>query len=168
MLILIATFRKSRGFPTFSLIANYGLILAGGLLFLMQMHGYQHTANPEEFTSSSETAQGVEEENQRSTKIAPEGSEQSEWKDSITISIPAGAGKEYKFHVLKGESLEYSWKTTNGALFYDFHGEPTGGPQELSRVSKRILKVNRGGHSLLPSMDLTGGTGPTKAGTILR
>lgn len=43
ILILIAAFRKSHAFPTFSLIANYTLILAGGYLFLMQMHGYAHS-----------------------------------------------------------------------------------------------------------------------------
>ncbi|MGV6851979.1 MAG: HupE/UreJ family protein [bacterium] len=48
MLVLIAAFRKSTYFPTFSTISNYFLILAGAFLFLMQMHGYEHTANAEE------------------------------------------------------------------------------------------------------------------------
>ena len=47
MLLLISAWRKSHAFQTFSLVANYGLILAGGLLFLMQMHGYTHTNKPE-------------------------------------------------------------------------------------------------------------------------
>jgi hypothetical protein len=51
MLLLISAFRKSHLFPTFSKISNYFLILAGIFLFLMQMHGYEHTANAEEFTA---------------------------------------------------------------------------------------------------------------------
>ena len=54
MLLLITAFRKSHFFPTFSKLSNYFLILAGAFLFLMQMHGYEHTANAEEFTVSTE------------------------------------------------------------------------------------------------------------------
>lgn len=95
MLLLIAAWRKSHAFQTFSLVANYGLILMGGLLFLMQMHGYTHTRHPR-------------------------------WQDSISITIPARGEKEYKFHLAKGATLEYTWQTNGVALFYDFHGEPTG------------------------------------------
>jgi len=56
MLLIIAAWRKSHAFQTFSLLANYGLILTGGLLFLMQMHGYTHTSNPEEFIASAEAS----------------------------------------------------------------------------------------------------------------
>jgi len=45
MLILIAAWRKSEGFKSFSLIANYSLIAMGIYLFFMQMHGYEHTSN---------------------------------------------------------------------------------------------------------------------------
>jgi len=54
MLLLISVFRKMSFFPTFSKISNYFLILAGAFLFLMQMHGYEHTSNAEEFAVSSE------------------------------------------------------------------------------------------------------------------
>ena len=30
-------------------VSNRGLIAAGALLFVMQLHGYLHTANPDEF-----------------------------------------------------------------------------------------------------------------------
>ena len=43
MLSLTAVWRKRPSFLPFSLVANYGLILAGGLLFLMRMHGYVHS-----------------------------------------------------------------------------------------------------------------------------
>lgn len=46
--------------------------------------------------------------------------------DSILVSVQAGKGVEYKFHLLEGGSLEYSWSVERGALFFDFHGEPQG------------------------------------------
>ncbi|MDA0321440.1 MAG: hypothetical protein O2923_01795 [Verrucomicrobia bacterium] len=49
------------------------------------------------------------------------------WSEPITISIPARSGTEYKIRMGKGASLEYSWDTDKGKLFFDFHGEPTNG-----------------------------------------
>lgn len=54
MLLLIAIWRKTDAFNPFSLIANYFLIAAGGLLFLMQMHGYLHQQYPDEFGFSED------------------------------------------------------------------------------------------------------------------
>ena len=50
----------------------------------------------------------------------------SQWQDSVIIKVPAGTGLEYKFHLAKGESLEYSWATDDAKLYFDFHGEPQG------------------------------------------
>jgi hypothetical protein len=117
MLLLIAAFRKSHFFPIFSKISNYFLILAGAFLFLMQMHGYEHSVNAEEFVVSEEAIQQV---------ISTEQTQQSNWKDSITVTIPARGDKEYKFYLIKGAVLEYTWQTDKGDLFFDFHGEPEG------------------------------------------
>ena len=117
MLFLIAAFRKSHAFKSFTKAANTFLILAGGFLFLMQMHGYEHVANAEEFVSNSEPTQ---------VTIKTEATKQSTWKDVITVTIPARGDKEYKFHLAKGATLEYSWNTNGEELFYDFHGEPAG------------------------------------------
>jgi len=114
MLLLVAAWRKSHSFKAFSLIANYSLIVAGSMLFLMQMHGYAHTSNPEEFIVSSEPAKKTGND------------KQAAWKDTINIIIPAKGDKEYKFLLAKGATLEYSWSTGGAELFYDFHGEPTG------------------------------------------
>ena len=46
--------------------------------------------------------------------------------DSVTLVIPAGQGLEYKFHLLKNETLQYRWKTDGNTLYFDFHGEPQG------------------------------------------
>ncbi|MFT5259418.1 MAG: hydrogenase/urease accessory protein HupE [Saprospiraceae bacterium] len=116
MLILIASFRKSHVFKSFSKAANIFLILAGAFLFLMQMHGYEHTANAEELGSNTKP-QIVEK-----FKV----SQQNTWKDLIAVTIPARGEKEYKLLLAKGEAFAYSWESDKGELFFDFHGEPKG------------------------------------------
>ena len=126
MLLLIVAWRKSQSFQTFSLLANYGLILAGGLLFLMQMHGYLHASNPEEFAVSAGPAQTA---GDNARIAAPEDSATSQptqRQDSISVTIPARGDKEYKFYLAQGATLEYSWQTDGTELFFDFHGEPEG------------------------------------------
>ena len=49
MLIILRLFHDHRNFKVFAKVANDGLIFAGLLLLLMQLHGYQHNANPDEF-----------------------------------------------------------------------------------------------------------------------
>ena len=126
MLILLATWRKSDAFKTFSLIANYGLILLGTLLFLMQMHGYEHSINPEDFRASQESSQKVDSDKTIATKNKLSEALHPQWKDSINITIPDLDYTEYKLYLDEGAVLEYTWETDGGALFYDFHGEPEG------------------------------------------
>ena len=127
MLILIASFRKSHIFKSFSKAANTFLILAGALLFLMQMHGYEHTANAEELGSSTKP-QMVEE---------LEDAELTNWKDVISVTIPARGETEYKLMLTKGELFQYAWESDEGELFFDFHGEPksdtTGGFESFDK-----------------------------------
>lgn len=54
MLFILSTFRKMDFFKRFSKVANDGLILAGFMLLLMQLHGYLHTSNPNEFGFSED------------------------------------------------------------------------------------------------------------------
>ena len=117
MLLLIAAFRKSHAFKSFSKAANSFLIIAGGYLFLMQMHGYEHTANAEEFVRKAEPVQAIQKS---------EAANRTDWKDVITVTIPARGDKEYKLLFAKGATFEYSWETNGEKLFYDFHGEPKG------------------------------------------
>jgi len=123
MLLLLAAFRKSHIFKNFSLVANYGLVMAGGFLFLMQMHDYEHSKSPEDNAISVESELSMENFQQLSDA---DGSGDVQGKDVISVEIPARGEKEYKFHLTKGATLEYSWKTDSGKLFFDFHGEPTG------------------------------------------
>lgn len=136
MLLLIVAFRKSHFFPTFSKISNYFLILAGAFLFMMQMHGYEHTANASEFATSSEPAEQMTKVNQ-----AP----QSERKESITITIPVRGEREYKLQLAKGAIFEYAWKTDKGELFFDFHGEPKGDTTGYFKSFKKDTKSHASG-----------------------
>lgn len=54
MLALLGIWRKAASFAPFSRAANYGLVGAGALLFLMQMHGYSHVSTPDEFGFSQD------------------------------------------------------------------------------------------------------------------
>jgi len=49
MLVLLMVWRKTASFGRFSKAANVALMLAGGLLLLMQLHGFQHTQYPDDF-----------------------------------------------------------------------------------------------------------------------
>lgn len=118
MLLLITAFRKSTYFPAFSRISNYTLVVVGAFLFLMQTHGFQHTANADEFVTSEKAA------------VQPAGNievaKKTEWKDIITVTIPARGEIEYKLFLAKGAKLEYVWQSDKEKLFFDFHGEPKG------------------------------------------
>lgn len=49
MLFLLSTWRGKESFKRFSLVANSALILLGGLLLIMQLHGYQHDKYSDDF-----------------------------------------------------------------------------------------------------------------------
>lgn len=49
----LALMRRSKAFAPFCAIANSLLVIAGSLLFVMQMHGYLHTSSPDDFGFST-------------------------------------------------------------------------------------------------------------------
>jgi hypothetical protein len=122
MMLLIVTFRKSHFFEIFSKIANSLLMIFGIFLFLMQMHGYEHSAYAEDYVINQ---QPIPLENNQQIML-PQMSQSSDWTDVITVIIPARGDKEYKLQLAKGATFEYKWQTDKGALFFDFHGEPKG------------------------------------------
>ena len=126
MLLIITAFRKSHIFSTFSLTANYFLIVAGAYLFLMQMHGYAHTSHPEEFVVATKFTEQVESNQAMAITENAGESQHTQREDTISIVIPAKADTEYKFYLEKGAIFEYTWQTDGPALFFDFHGEPKG------------------------------------------
>jgi hypothetical protein len=54
MLVLLVGWRKTASFKRFSVMANTLLIIIGGLLFLHQLHGYQHTVFADDFPINSD------------------------------------------------------------------------------------------------------------------
>ncbi len=62
MLFLLMGWRKSQSFSRFSNAANVCLMIVGGLLLLMQLHGYQHTVHNEEFPINKDDHYHVHEE----------------------------------------------------------------------------------------------------------
>jgi hypothetical protein len=73
MVALLFKFRRTQSFLQISNISNNGLIAAGVLLFLMQMHGYLHTVNPEEFGFPADNHSHAHEA--MATPTVPPGSE---------------------------------------------------------------------------------------------
>ena len=116
MLIAIAAWRKRDSFIPFSVIANYTLILGGMYLFLMQMHGYEHTVNSEELRGTQTAVINAPE---KPAALSGEA-------ETITLTLPARGEMEYKLYLEKGGSLGFSWETNDTELYYDFHGEPAG------------------------------------------
>lgn len=49
ILLILMLWRKKDSFTKYSKIANYAIMFVGFMLFLMQLHGYLHTTNEEEF-----------------------------------------------------------------------------------------------------------------------
>ncbi|VAW49688.1 putative membrane protein [hydrothermal vent metagenome] len=137
MLLVIMAFRKSHFFPTFSKISNVFLMLAGGYLFLMQMHGYAHNSHPEEFMVNAPSTP------QHTNNTAVLSS--SNWTDTIQLNIPARGDLEYKLQQTQGAVFEYSWQTNQGSLFYDFHGEPEGDTTGDFKSFEKDTRANANG-----------------------
>ncbi len=74
MLLLLSGWRKADSFKAFSVISNYGLIFAGLFLFMMQMHGYSHVSDPDEFGFSADNHihEHIRMDEQRTAKIINE------------------------------------------------------------------------------------------------
>ena len=48
-------------------------------------------------------------------------------QDTVTITVPANKGIEYKFNLKEFGNLTYEWKTNDASnIYFDFHGEPAG------------------------------------------
>ncbi len=73
MLVLLAGWRRTASFQRFSLAANTGLIIVGGLLVLMQLHGYQHQRDPMGFYDEKAHRHAHEDLGLVVTQALPEG-----------------------------------------------------------------------------------------------
>jgi hypothetical protein len=55
-----------------------------------------------------------------------ENADAIKWQDTVKIVIPPKKGLEYKFAMVQGSTLEFSWQTDGATVYFDFHGEPKG------------------------------------------
>ncbi len=62
MVALISGWRRTQSYTQFSAVANSGLIAAGLMLFLLQMHGYVHTVAADDFPLSADNHQHAHED----------------------------------------------------------------------------------------------------------
>lgn len=62
MLVVLMVWRKTASFERFSKASNVALMLAGGLLLLMQLHGFQHTQYPDDFPLNRDDHQHAHED----------------------------------------------------------------------------------------------------------
>jgi len=67
MLFLLSGWRKTQSFKRFSHASNVCLMLLGGLLLMMQLHGYQHTTFTDEFPLNRDDHHHVHEDMRIST-----------------------------------------------------------------------------------------------------
>ncbi len=157
MLFVLATWRKTESFNRFSTASNFGLICAGSLLFLMQMHEYSHQVQVDE-SLTSQISQNQRVLNSTSGNLSEKedaaNPSTTQREDSARINIPAGKGLEYKFHILKGALLEYAWETNGDPIFYDFHGEAkgenTGYPKDYEETFKEGTDSKSSGSLTVP------------------
>lgn len=74
----------------------------------------------------------------------------AQWPDSVMITVPAKKGLEYKFHINKGDKLEFVWKTDGAALYFDFHGEPQGNTTGYFKSFKESTQSESSGSLIAP------------------
>lgn len=111
MLLVLKIWRGRVSFRPFARLANFGLVLWGCLLFLLQLHDYQHAqvqVRPVPLTSNERMG------------------DTDGWRDTVVIQLPPQGYKEYKVLQAKDKALVYEWRSDGTALYYDFHGEPAG------------------------------------------
>lgn len=77
MLLFLSTWRLTESYTHFSKASNAGLIIVGGCLFIMQIHGFQHGADPGAFgfdtDSHAHAHQQASVAARPSTQTLPEG-----------------------------------------------------------------------------------------------
>jgi len=123
------------------IIASVFATLLAGLILITAILPAEYGIDPTGFgrlTGLSELSMQTKGSSQPLTTACPEPnaisssaqnnrqSSSLQWQDTVKILVPADEGLEYKFHLVKGATLEYSWSTDGAKLYFDFHGEPQG------------------------------------------
>jgi len=77
-----------------------------------------NTANESPEATAISCPETVDSDNKQAKK--------SNWQDTVSITVPAKKGLEYKFQIEKDEVLEFAWATDGEKIYFDFHGELEG------------------------------------------
>src|SRR5215212_8543914 len=72
MWVVLSSWRKTSSFLKFSKVANAALMFAGILLFLMQLHGYQHTRFVDEFPLNKDEHFQIHQDMERNRDPGPD------------------------------------------------------------------------------------------------
>jgi hypothetical protein len=84
MVAMLAVWRRLPSFAPFSKVANYGLVVAGSLLFLFQMHAWLHTTQPDEYGFSQDSHYHAHEAmDQEAARQQEELARQREGRDTL-------------------------------------------------------------------------------------
>ena len=120
------------------------LTLSSLFIGIPAMAGSGHDHGDDHSHSAPPATQPVAEKNTEFVQQKTDA-KQAEWKDTITLTIPAKGDKEYKLYLSKGARFDYAWQTDKGALFFDFHGEPKGDTTGYFKTFKKDTKSNASG-----------------------
>ena len=98
MLVILVGWRKTKSFERFSKASNIALMLAGGLLLMMQLHGYQHTQYPDDYPLNTDDHHHVHE------KMAAQASPLSGYPNKLNLNAtppPAEITKEIPKEIIQ-------------------------------------------------------------------
>jgi hypothetical protein len=94
--ILLAGWRKSASFQKFSMAANVLLMIVGGLLLLMQLHGYQHSRYPDDFPLNADDHFHIHQAMNKSTPL-------SEYPKRLNLNVTSDSAPDAESHSHDGE-----------------------------------------------------------------
>jgi hypothetical protein len=99
MFVLLTLWRKTESFKRFSAAANVLLMFLGGLLLLMQLHGYQHSQYPDDFPLNADDHSHIHED------MAKSESPLSGYKKPLNLGAEpdAAEAQESDMHTHDGE-----------------------------------------------------------------
>ncbi|NRA60891.1 MAG: hypothetical protein HRU25_08245 [Psychrobium sp.] len=111
--------KKKQSLLTSTIVALLIAIVALVLFILPAEYNIDPTGVGEKLGLTVFNGQGKE-------TVAPKIDVADSQPGSVTITVPAGRGIEYKLAMKKHASAGYEWTTDGTAVYVDLHGEPKG------------------------------------------
>jgi hypothetical protein len=75
------------------------------------------------------------------------GQERPPTQETVSFTVGALEGMEYKYRLEKGEALLYSW-TASAPVNYEFHAEPDGAPRGYAQSYEKVDAVRQASGTL--------------------